>query len=414
MKSSGTNNIEVRVFSVGENTGITGFCCADHAVRFFERQYPLAEGMTYNSYVIDDEKLTVVDTVDASVEKTWRESLDRFLRGKRSPDYLIVQHLEPDHSAAIGNFMKDFPECRLVCTAKAAQMLPQFAAGISPERIVAVREDDTLDTGCRQLTFLMAPMVHWPEVMVTYDPMSSTLFSADAFGTFGTALALQGASGELSGATLVSDWRGEARRYYANICGKYGAQVQALLKKVSALDIARLCPLHGPVINLSEFNPVPLYDRWSTWEPEDNGCVIFVSSLHGGTLAAAYELETMLAAQGVETRVFDMMGADLAEAVSQAFANKGLVFMSPTYDGAMMPAMRGLLSRLQSKGLRGRVVGVVENGSWAPVAGRLMTEELQRMKDMEIVEPKVTVRTRLTDESRQALEALAENLAGRL
>ena len=174
--------------------------------------------------------------------------------------------------------MKDFPECRLVCTAKAAQMLPQFAAGISPERIVAVREDDTLDTGCRQLTFLMAPMVHWPEVMVMYDPMSSTLFSADAFGTFGTALALQGASGELSGATLVSDWRGEARRYYANICGKYGAQVQALLKKVSALDIARLCPLHGPVIHLSEFNPVPLYDRWSNWEPEDNGCVIFVAA----------------------------------------------------------------------------------------------------------------------------------------
>lgn len=413
--SGSARTIEIKVFPIGEGTGITGFCCADKESKYFERQYPLTDGMTYNSYVIEDEKLTVVDTVDASVENLWRETLDNFLREKgRRPDYLIVQHLEPDHSAAIGKFMRDFPECRLVCSSKAAQMLPQFVPGIAEERIMQVKEGDSLELGSRALSFMMAPMVHWPEVMVTYDPVTRSLFSADAFGIFGCSLALRQTSGAQFGELLAKEWRPEARRYYANICGKYGAQVQALLKKVAPLDVDRLCPLHGPVLTLADFNPIPLYDLWSQWIPEDNRCVIFVASLHGHTLEAAKELEEMLRQNGVEARIFDMTGADLAKAVSQAFASKGIVFMSATYDGNLMPYMRELLARLQSKGIKNRIVGVVENGSWAPAAGRIIIKELEEMKGMELVEPKVTIRTRLNHESRKAMKDLAENISKRL
>lgn len=401
----------------GQESDVTWFCCVDRQIRLFEKQYPLSEGMSYDSYIIEDEKTVVVDTVDHAVEKSWREKLDAFFTscGGRCPDFLIVQHLEPDHSAAIEGFMEAYPACKLVCSVKAAAMLGQFASGINADRIVAVKEGDTLTIGSREFHFAMAPMVHWPEVMVTYDPKTRILFSADAFGTFGSELAASVVSGEKDSSCLAEEWPDEARRYFINICGKYGAQVKVLLKKAASLDIRYLCPLHGPVIDLELFNPVDLYDCWASYEAEIPGeCLVVAASLHGNTLAAARRFADMMKENGVEARVFDLSETDLSEAVSRAFACGATVFMSSTYDASLVPSMKAFLSRLKSKNWQKRLAGVVENGSWAPIAGKLMKEELAEMKNVTLVGTPVTIRTRLDEASEQGLRVLAEELASEM
>lgn len=407
-------NININVSEVGgKSSGITRFCCADKGLGLFERQYPLSDGMSYDSYIIEDEKLVVVDTVDDAVAKEWFSSLDNFFaqRVGQQPYYLIVQHLEPDHSAAIGEFMEKYPACQLICSAKAKGMLPSFVPGIDVSRVTAVKEGERICIGDRELQFFMAPMVHWPEVMVTYDARERLLFSADAFGTFGCGIA----SMDSSEPGFGDSWRDEARRYYINICGKYGSQVQALLRKSAGLDIRYICPLHGPVIDVESFNPFPLYDIWSRYQVEfPRRCVVVVSSLHGYTVEAGRRLAVMLEENGVQPLFFDLSEADLSEVVSQAFASGATIFMSSTYDASLVPSMRELLGRLKSKGWQNRVAGIVENGSWAPIAAKLIGAELGQMKEIEVLEPVVTIRTRLTDATETELRGLADAIASSL
>lgn len=408
------HGVEVVRFQPGVDSGVFGFCCANLDQKFFEHQYSLSEGMSFNSYIIVDEKLAILDTVDHHVADVWETSLLETLDElNRTPDFLIVQHLEPDHSSAITWVMERYPDCKVVCSAIAARMLAQFTDNIAPERIISVNEGATLDLGSRQLQFYMAPMVHWPEVMVTYDPESKTLFSADAFGTFGTSLALGVARGN-SSSILNKEWAGEGRRYYANICGKYGTQVMNLLKKAAKLDIRQLCPLHGPVITLAEFNPVPLYEAWAQWKPDTDAVTIFAATLHGNTLAAAHQFAGLLKEKGVDANVLDLTGADLSVAVGLACASRGVAFFSPTYDAGLMPSVASLFARLKSKGFRNRPVALVENGSWAPMAGKLMRAEVEAMPGMALAEPVVSIKTRMTDVNTEKLNELANNFTAML
>ncbi len=409
------DSIEINISHVGnQSCGITWFCCADLSLSLFEKQYPLTDGMTYNSYIIEDEKLVIVDTVDKSVSALWLDTLASFLndRGGRTPDYLIVQHLEPDHSFAVEKVMSIYSDCRLVCSTKAASMLKQFARGIDISRVITVKEGDELDIGSRKLEFVMAPMVHWPEVMVTYDSSSKVLFSADAFGTFGASLAMMISSGQCDATALVGKWESEARRYYINICGKYGAQVQALLKKAAALEIASICPLHGPVISPSQYNPIPLYDKWSSYQAEcPERILVLAASLHGNTISAAYQLAEMIKENGhTDVSVIDLSEVDLSEVVSLSFACGATVLMSATYDASLVPSMRELLSKLKSKNWQKRFVGIVENGSWAPISAKLIAKELEDMKDISIVKPVVTIHTRLEENSEKELYQLSQHL----
>ncbi len=403
--------VDIIVSPIGNKAdGVIWFCCADHDATLFEKQYPVTDGMTYNSYIIKDKKVAVMDAVDHAVEAKWLDKVKEHLTGSgiESPDYLIVQHLEPDHSASIGEFMTTYPDCLLVCSAKAATMLPHFANGISHERVVEVREGEELDLGSRRLKFMMAPMVHWPEVMVTYDSRSKILFSADAFGTFGSTLPVKIAGG---GQLVEDEWRDEARRYFINICGKYGAQVQSLLKKLTTADVEYLCPLHGPVIKLDEFNPVPLYDLWSSYRADEPAkCLLVVGSLHGNTVTAAGRLSEMLKDRGVNSEVLDLSRVHSSEAVSKAFGAGTVVFMSATYDASAVPSVTELLARLKSKNWQARHAAIVENGSWAPVAGKVIADNLAGMKDISVIEPKVTIRTRLDEESESALTTLADEI----
>ena len=410
--------MEVWSSTVGEpSDGVTWFCCADKGLSLFEMQYPLPDGMTYDSYIIKDEKLVVMDTVDHAVEAVWLDSVRRFLasRGGREPDYIVVQHLEPDHSAAIEGFMNTYASCKLVCSVKAAAMLRQFAAMVAHDRVIAVKDGEGLDIGSRKLRFAMAPMVHWPEVMVTYDPKARILFSADAFGTFGCGLAARVARGDDAADVLSQGWSDEARRYYINICGKYGPQVQSLLKKAAAFDLAYLCPLHGPVLKLEDFNPLPLYGVWSAYEPQHpEKVLILAASLHGNTVEAAVRLGEIFSENGIEADVLDLSEADLSEAVSRAFAYGATIFMSATYDASLVPSMQSMLNRLKSKHWQRRVAGIVENGSWAPIAGKLMAKELEEMKGIEVACPVVSIRTRMDASSEEALRQLALDIASRL
>lgn len=393
--------------------GVTLFCCLAFDQKLFEKQYPLSEGMSYNSYVIEDEKTVVLDTVDIRVCGRWLEALDAYFGATgRKPSYLIVQHLEPDHSAGISRFMEAFPECTLLCSAVAARMLPQFCPELDTCRWRALKPGESLDLGSRQLQFIPAPMVHWPEVIVTYDSLSHILFSADAFGTFGTALAEGIASQSADTTALSIGWPDEARRYYTNIVGKYGKQVALLLEKAQGLDIDTLCPLHGPVIELKHFNPIPYYAKWSSCTPEnEEDVLIFAASLHGKTVEAAHFLAAMLANCGRKSMVIDLSETDSSEALALAFRYGKIVLMSSTYDGGLVPSMKVLLDRFKSKDLKGRRFAVVENGSWAPVAGQKIIDILVKLKDMEFIGPKVTVRTQLDSESSAAMKQLAENIA---
>lgn len=370
----------------------------DLDIELFESQYLVADGMAYNSYVILDRKVAILDTADANMRKEWWVNVNRAL-GERTPDYLVVHHVEPDHASLIAEVLVKYPQCKVVATAKALQMLPQFFEGIDfNERGIAVKEGDTLSLGAHTLQFILAPMIHWPEVMVSYEQSEKILFSADAFGKFG-ALCNE------------SSWECEARRYYINICGKYGNQVQALLKKAKALDIRMICPLHGPVLKEDLGYYIGLYDIWSKYEPETQGVLVAYASIHGGTAAAAERLAEILRLKGApEVVVYDLARYDMAEAVENAFRYSHMVVCAASYDADVFPPMHDFLHHLKIKNYQRRKVAIVENGSWAPTAGRVMRAMLEGMKDIDIVEPMVTIRSRMKDSDLPEMEQLVEKL----
>ena len=370
----------------------------DLDIDLFESQYVVPAGMAYNSYVILDEKVAIMDTADARKGAEWWNNVQQVLAG-RTPDYLVVQHLEPDHSALISEVMDKYPAVKLVATAAAVKMLPQFFSHVDfTDRVVAVKEGDTLSLGNHTLQFFVAPMVHWPEVMVSYEQSEKVLFSADAFGKFG-ALCNEG------------PWDCEARRYYINICGKYGAQVQALLKKAATLDIKTICPLHGPVLTENLGHYIGLYDTWSKYEPETEGVLVAYASIHGGTAAAANRLAEILRSKGApKVVVTDLSRCDIAEAVEDAFRYSHMVVCAASYDADVFPPMHDFLHHLKIKAYQKRRVAIVENGSWAPTAGRVMRLMLEGMKNIAIVEPMVTIRSRMKENDLPVMEQLAYEL----
>ena len=372
----------------------------DTTIDLFESQYIVPNGISYNSYLVMDEKIAIMDTADKRKGEEWFANLEEGLEG-RTPDYLIVQHMEPDHAGNIAVLMEKYPDMKVVASAKAIQMMPQFFEDTCFEgRTIAVKEGDTLSLGGRELKFFMAPMVHWPEVMVTYDSADKVLFSADGFGKFG-ALAHE------------EDWACEARRYYFNICGKYGAQVQALLKKAATLDIACICPLHGPILKENLGYYIGLYDIWSKYEVETEGVFIAYASIHGGTKKAAEKMAEILRAKGApKVSIADLSRDDMAEAVEDAFRMSKLIVAAASYDADVFPPMHDFLHHLKLKAYQKRRVGIIENGSWAPCAGRVMKGMLETMKDIEIVEPMVTIRSAMKQGDIPAMEALADAMLG--
>ena len=374
----------------------------DHDLDLFESQYAVPDGMSYNSYLLDGGKIAILDTVDARKGGEWKQNLEEALAG-RTPDYLVVHHMEPDHSALIREVLETWPELKLAASAKAIQMLGQFFDGYDfTDRTIALKEGDVLDLGSRSLRFLAAPMVHWPEVMVSYEAASKTLFAADAFGKFGTLDA--GFYGDED-----DDWACEARRYYFNICGKYGGPVQTLLKKASALDIACICPLHGPILRPDLGYYLDLYQTWSSYGVETEGVFVAYASIHGGTAAAALKLAEILKEKGCpKVATCDLTRDDQAEAVEDAFRYGRIILAASSYDAGVFPPMYSFLHHLQDKAWQKRKVGLIENGSWAPSAGRVMKGMLETMKEIEIVEPVVTIRSRMKAADLPALQALAD------
>ena len=359
-------------------------------------------GVSYNSYLIFDEKVALMDTVDARGMEQWEKNLLAALDG-RKVDYLIVSHLEPDHAGSIGRLVELFPEVTLVGNAKTFQMLPQFfdELPVDENHKITVAEGESLSLGTHTLNFYMAPMVHWPEVMVTYESSEKILFSADGFGKFG-ALDYEDPEG----------WACEARRYYFNIVGKYGAPVQALLKKAAGLDIQTICPLHGPVLKENLGYYIGLYDTWSSYKPEDKGVLVAYASIHGNTAKAAQKFAEMLRAKGVEkVSVMDLSRDDMAEVVEDAFRYDRMVLAAASYDGGVFPCMQDFLHHLQSKAFQNRTVGIIENGTWGPTAGRSMKGILETMKNITIVEPMVTIRSAMKESDLPAMEALADVIA---
>ena len=379
----------------------------DNDLDLFESQYDVPEGMSYNSYIILDEKIAVLDTSDGRTAEAWMRNLEEALSG-RTPDYLIVHHMEPDHSACAAALLEKYPSLTLMATAPALKMLPQFFPGVKLEgRTRAVGEGDTLPLGAHTLQFLLAPMVHWPEVMMSFEQTEKVLFSADAFGKFG-ALAQTGGLW----CTPETDWACEARRYYFNICGKYGQQVQNVIKKIAAVDVQTICPPHGPVLQGEPLAAaVKLYDTWSKYEPESEGILIAYASIHGGTAAAAERLGEILRAKGApKVVVSDLSREDMAEVIEDAFRYPTIVVAASSYDGGVFPVMHDFLYHLQIKNYQKRRFAIIENGSWAPTAGKVMRTMIEAMKDCEIVEPMVTIRSRMKSTDESQLEQLADNL----
>ena len=376
----------------------------DTDIDLFENQYAVPKGVSYNSYLILDDEVAIMDSVDRRKCAEWLCNLTDALED-RSPHYLVVQHMEPDHGGSIAAAMERWPEMRIVTSVKAVTMLKQFFGTVDfAERVIAVKEGDTLTLGRHTLLFTMAPMVHWPEVKVTYDQTDKVLFSADAFGTFGV----------LEGSVIDSEnkeaWPDEARRYYYNICGKYGQPVQALLKKVGALDVQCICPLHGPMLTENLGYYIGLYDKWSRYDAESEGILIAYASIHGNTAAVANAMADMIQqqAKGVEVKLIDLCRTDVSVAVAEAFRIKRMVLAASSYDGGLFTPMYEFLHRIQIKGYKGRRVGIIENGSWAPCAGRIMKNMLAEMKDVDLVEPMVTIRSTMKPADLPVMNALAE------
>ena len=364
----------------------------------FESQYVVPEGMSYNSYLIEDEKIAILDTADRRKAEEWKANLNEALAG-RQPDYLVVHHMEPDHAALVAEVLETYPELQLVCSPQALKMLPDFFGNVGFEgRVITVKEGDTLVLGHHVLHFIAAPMVHWPEVVMSYESQSKTLFSADAFGKFGALV------------HETDDWACEARRYYFNICGKYGVQVQNVMKKMASFDIEAVCPLHGPVLRDQALaDALRLYDTWSRYEPESEGVLVAYASIHGGTAAVAERLGEILREKGApKVVVSDLSRDDMAEVIEDAFRYPKIVVAAATYDGGLFPVMHDFLHHLHIKNYQKRRFGIIENGSWAPAAGRVMQTMIKTMKNCEIVEPVVTIRSRMKPADEAQLEQLAE------
>ena len=366
----------------------------DKDIDLFESQYEVPNGVSYNSYLILDEKIAVMDTADMRVSDKWFENLEKALNGA-VPDYLIVSHLEPDHAGNIKKAADKYPEMKIVVNSKSETMLPQFFE-ISADRLLIVKEGDELSLGSHTLQFFMAPMVHWPEVMVEYEKSEKILFSADGFGKFGAL-------------DTDEDWACEARRYYFNIVGKYGAQVQALLKKASALDIQTICPLHGPILKENLEYYIGKYITWSSYEPEDKGILIAYASIHGNTAKAAKKLREILESKGAEkVAITDLARDDMAEAIEDAFRYDRMILAAASYDAGVFPCMEDFLHHLKSKAYQKRTVGLLENGSWAPSAARTMKAVVEQMKNVSIVEPVVTIKSTMKDSDIENMEKLAD------
>lgn len=370
----------------------------DLDIDLFENQYIVPEGMSYNSWLIADSQVAILDTADARLAEEWKRHLTQAL-ADRQPDYLVVHHMEPDHASLVAWAMEQYPAMQIVCSTQAAKMLPQFFEGIKTDgRVRIVKEGDTLCLGQHTLRFIGAPMVHWPEVLMSYEEKSGTLFSADAFGKFG---ALQ---------NETDDWACEARRYYFNICGKYGTQVKNVLKKATSPCPQAICPLHGPVLRGAALQQaVSLYETWSSYEPESEGVLVAYASIHGGTKKAAERLADMLREKGAKKVVLaDLTRSDMAEVIEDAFRYPALVVAASSYDAGVFPVMHDFLYHLQIKNYQKRRLGIVENGSWAPTAGRVMRAMIEQLKDCEIVEPMVTIRSRMKEADLPQLELLAQ------
>ena len=366
----------------------------DKDIDLFESQYEVPNGVSYNSYLILDEKIAVMDTADMRVSDKWFENLEKALNGA-VPDYLIVSHLEPDHAGNIKKAADKYPEMKIVVNSKSETMLPQFFE-ISADRLLIVKEGDELSLGSHTLQFFMAPMVHWPEVMVEYEKSEKILFSADGFGKFGAL-------------DTDEDWACEARRYYFNIVGKYGAQVQALLKKASALDIQTICPLHGPILKENLEYYIGKYITWSSYEPEDKGILIAYASIHGNTAKAAKKLKEILESKGAEkVAITDLARDDMAEAIEDAFRYDRMILAAASYDAGVFPCMEDFLHHLKSKAYQKRTVGLLENGSWVPSAARTMKAVVEQMKNVSIVEPVVTIKSTMKDSDIENMEKLAD------
>lgn len=369
----------------------------DKTIDLFESQYIVPNGISYNSYVILDEKICVLDTVDKRKTDEWFENLEKTLDGKK-PDYLVINHLEPDHASNIKALADKYPEMKLVGNAKTFNMLPQFFDIDLTDRTVTVKEGDTLSLGEHTLSFYMAPMVHWPEVMVTYESSEKVLFSADGFGKFGAL-------------DTDKDWACEARRYYFNICGKYGVQVQALLKKAAKLDIEKICPLHGPILTENLGYYINLYDIWSKYEPEVDGVFIAYCSIHGNTEKAALKLYDILKEKtDKKIAISDLSRSDMAENIEDAFKYSTLIVAAPSYDGGVFPIMNDFLHHLKIKGYKNRKVAMIENGSWAPCAAKTMQPYFDEMKGIELSDVKVTIRSTMTKENESQLAELADSI----
>ena len=369
----------------------------DHDIDLFEGQYVVPNGMAYNSYAILDEKIAIMDTVDAGFTHEWLENIRNTL-GDRKPDYLIVQHMEPDHSANIINFVKAYPEAKIVSSAKAFAMMKNFFATEFEDKRIVVGEGDTLSLGRHTLTFLTAPMVHWPEVIVTYDSLDKVLFSADGFGKFGAL-------------DVDEDWACEARRYYIGIVGKYGAQVQSLLKKAAGLDIEVICPLHGPALTENLGYYLDLYNTWSSYQPEEDGVAIAYTSVYGNTKKAVMLLAEKLRAMGCpKVAVSDLARCDMVEAVEDAFRYSKLVLATTTYNADIFPFMREFINQLTERNYSNRTVAFIENGSWAPVAAKVMGGMLEKSRNLTFAETTVKILSALNEESTAQLDALAKEL----
>lgn len=372
--------------------------CDDKDLDLFESQYIVPNGMAYNSYIILDDKIAIMDTIDKRKEEEWIKNIQSVLKD-RLPDYLVISHLEPDHSSGIESLCKLYPDMKLIGNDKTFNMLPQFVSDVNIEdRKIVVKEKETLNLGNHVLQFYMAPMVHWPEVMVTYDMKDKVLFSADAFGKFGTL-------------DTDEDWACEARRYYFNIVGKYGMQVQMLLKKLANVNIEKILPLHGPILTENLEYYISKYNIWSSYTPEDKGVFIACASIHGNTYDAAKYLKEVLEKNTDEKIVLsDLSREDIAECIEDAFRYDKMIVMASSYNAKVFPVMEEFLTKLQDKNYQNRKVGIVQNGSWAPSAAKCMNEIISKMKEVEVIEPVVTIKTKMNDESKQTLNELANNI----
>ncbi len=382
-------NITEKVKYIGVN---------DKTLDLFESQYIVPNGVSYNSYVIEDEKTVIMDTVDKRAIEEWLKNLERVI-GNTIPEYLLISHLEPDHSAGIEILVDKYPEIKIILSQRAANMLPQFVDKDFSERLIIVNEGDSIDLGNHKLNFIMAPMIHWPEVMFTYESTEKILFSADGFGKFGAL-------------DTDEEWTCEARRYYFNIVGKYGAQVQAILKKAATLDIKKICPLHGPILTENLEYYINKYDIWSSYTPEDKGVLIAYNSIHGNTKNAVKRLEVMLKENGVEKVVIsDLSRDDMAETIEDAFRYDRMIIASPTYDAGLFPTTEKFLRHLKHKNYQNRKIGIIENGSWAPMAAKYIRQILEEMKDITIYDPVVTIKTSMKNDSIKKMEELAKEVA---